>query len=168
VTWVRDLPDAATDWEAVAEALPDAAAAVEGLHRAVWTLADPVLLELARLRLATLLDFQPGLRLRSPEARAAGLGEDRIALLASWPTSPRFSARERACLAFTEQFLMDANGVTDQLVADVLEHLSPEECYGFVNAVSAFETLQRGSLTLGFDPSPEAEWLEPAPGPAGD
>jgi alkylhydroperoxidase family enzyme len=168
VTWVRDLPDAATDWDAVAQVLPDAAAAVAELHRTVWTLADPVLLELARLRMATLLDFQPGLRLRSGQARAAGLNEDKIAVLSSWPTSPLFSARERACVALAEQFLIDANGVTDQLVADVLEYLSPEETYGFVNAVSAFETLQRGSLTLGLDPSPEAGWLEaaePAPPP---
>ena len=167
MTWVRDLPEAASDWDAVTQVLPDAAAAVAELHRTVWTLADPVLLELARLRLATLLDFQPGLRLRSGAARAAGLGEDRIASLSSWPTSPLFSARERACLGLAEQFLIDANGVTEQLVADVLEYLSPEECYGFVNAISAFETLQRGSLTLGLDPSPEAGWLLPVAGPAG-
>lgn len=166
MTWVRDLPAAPTDWDAIAAILPRAATAVADLHRTVWTLADPVLLELSRLRLATLLGFEAGLRLRSDRARAAGLGEEKIAGLASWPTSPLFSARERACLAFTEQFLLDANGVTDDLVAGVLEHLSPAECYGFVNAVSAFETLQRGSLTLGLDPSPEADWLLPAPAPS--
>src|ERR1700730_879421 len=91
MTWVRDLRAAPTDWDAIGALLPRAATAVADLHRTVWTLADPVLLELSRLRLATLLGFEAGLRLRSDRASAAGLGEDKIAALASWPTSPRFS-----------------------------------------------------------------------------
>ena len=75
--------------------------------------------------------------MRSQQARDAGSAEDKIAELSSWPTSPLFSARERACLALAEQFVIDVNGVTDRQVDDVLEHLSSGECYAYVNALSA-------------------------------
>lgn len=161
-TWLPDLPPGATDWERVSTLFPAAFEAVADLQRAVWDSLDPVLLELARLRVATLLRFEPGSALRSRRAREAGLAEDKIAALAAWPTSDLFSARERACLALAEQFVMDANGVRDEMVADVLVHLSAAECHTFVNALSAFETFQRGCLTLGLGDSPEAAWLDVA------
>jgi alkylhydroperoxidase family enzyme len=118
-----------------------------------------VVLELSRLRIAQLLGFEPGLRLRSWRATEAGLTNEKILELGSWPTSERYEARERSCLALTEQFIMDANAVTEEMVADVLRYFSPEECYTFVQAISAFETFQRGCLTLGVDDSPESAWL---------
>jgi alkylhydroperoxidase family enzyme len=159
MTWLPDLPRGDTDWERLSAIFPGAFAAVEELHRAVWAAVDPVLCELARLRIAALLDFEAGLAVRSRQAGDAGLGEDKIAELPRWPTSPRFSARERACLALAEQFVIDVNGVTDRHVDDVLEHLSPPECYAYVNALSAFENLQRACLTLGVTTSPETAWL---------
>jgi len=163
MTWLPDLPPYGTDWERMSAMFPGAFAAVEELHRAVWASVDPVLVELARLRIATLLGFEAGLTVRSREARDAGLSEDKIAELSSWPTSRLFSVRERACLALAEQFVIDVNGVTDRHVDDVLEHLSSEECYAFVNALSALENLQRACLTLGVTSSPESEWLSGGP-----
>ncbi len=162
MTWLPDLPQEGTDWERLSAFFPGAFAAVEALHRAVWAAVDPVLVELARLRIATLLGFEAGLAVRSQQARDAGLAEDKIAVLSSWPTSPLFSPRERACIALAEQFVIDVNGVTDRQVDDVLEHLSPAECYAYVNALSALENLQRACLTLGVTISPESEWLSSA------
>jgi len=159
MTWLPDLPPEGTDWERLSALFPAAFEAVEGLHKAVWAAVDPVLVELARLRIATLLGFEAGLVVRSQPARDAGLGEDKIAELASWPTSPLFSPRERACLALAEQFVIDVNGVTDRHIDDVLEHLPSGECYAYVNALSALENLQRACLTLGVTTSPETEWL---------
>jgi alkylhydroperoxidase family enzyme len=159
MTWLTELPAGDTDWERLRALFPSSIDAFDDIQRAAWTLFDPVVLELCRLRMATLLRFDGGLALRSEQARAAGLDEEKIAALASWPTSPLFSAAERACLALAEQFLMDANGVTDELVGDVLKHYSGEECYRLVTALSAFERLQRGCLTLGLDTSPESAWL---------
>jgi alkylhydroperoxidase family enzyme len=159
MTWLPDLPEGGTDWERMSALFPAAFGAVEDVQRAVWAAVDPVLTELARLRIATLLGFEAGLAVRSQQARQAGLVEDKIAQLSSWPTSPLFSARERACLALAEQFVIDVNGVTDGQVDDVLEHLSPGECYSYVNALSALENLQRACLTLGVTTSPETAWL---------
>jgi hypothetical protein len=49
--------------------------------------------------------------------------------------------------------------MTDEIVDEVLEHLSPSECYALVQAISAMETLQRGCLVLGIERSPEESWL---------
>lgn len=160
-TWLPDLPAGDTEWERVRALFPAAFDAVADLQRTVWDSFDPVVLELCRLRIAALLRFAPGLELRSERARAAGLDEEKIAALASWPTSALFSDAERCCLALAEQFLIDANGVTDQLVDDVLAHWSPADCHTLANAISAFETFQRGCLTLGIGTSPEAAWLAP-------
>lgn len=158
-TWLSDLPAGRSDWDRMVALFPAAFGAVADLQRAVWDSFDPVLLELARLRVAQLLRFEAGLGLRSEAARRAGLDEAKIGALAQWPTSPSFTDAERACMALTEQFVMDANGVTDELVQAVLDHLSPADCHTFVNAVSAFETFQRGCLTLGLSDSPEGAWL---------
>ena len=113
------------------------------------------MLELARLRIATLLGANGDLARRTAVARDAGVTEAKIDALPSWPSSPLFDARERACLALTEQFAMDASGVTDEQVADVTEHLGADGCYAFVQAVSVLETFQRACLTLGFEEVPQ-------------
>jgi alkylhydroperoxidase family enzyme len=159
MTWLPDDPSGDSDWTRLSAMFPGAIGAIEALHRAVWAAADPVLLELARLRIATLVGFEPGLEVRSAQARLAGLDEDKIAMVASWPASSVFSPRERACLALAEQFVLDVNGITDTLVDDVLQYLSPAECYAYVSALSAFENLDRACVTLGVSTSPEPAWL---------
>ena len=57
----------------------------------------------------------------------------------------------------TEQFVIDANGVTEPQVADVTEHLGAAGCYAFVEAVSVLETFQRACLTLGIDDAPAVD-----------
>jgi alkylhydroperoxidase family enzyme len=160
MTWLADAdPGGGTDWDRLAGLRPQAFEALAGLVAAAWAACDPVLLELARLRTATLLRHRGELERRTAKALAAGLTEAKVAELAAWPSSPRFSPCERACLALTEQFVIDANGVTDAHVAAVTEHLGPEGCYTFVQAVSVLETFQRACLTLGIETGPDVEEL---------
>jgi alkylhydroperoxidase family enzyme len=155
MTWLTGLPDGGTDWDSFATLCPEAFDALTGLVRAAWQDTDPALLELARLRIATLLRCAPEQARRT--TRAAGLADAKVAELHAWPTSPLFTARERACLALAEQFVMDANGVTEGLVAEVAGHLGPDGCYAFVQAVSVLETFQRACLTLGITTMPDLE-----------
>src|SRR5262249_18263905 len=150
-TWLPGLPAGDSDWARLAACSPDAAAALTDLVAAAWAETDPVLLELARMRIATLLGNRAELTPRTTLAHDAGVAEAKVAALPEWPTSPLFDARERACVALTEQFVMDANGVTDEQVADVTEHLGSEGCYAFVQAISVLETFQRACLTLGIE-----------------
>ena len=154
VTWLGGLPAGDGDWDRLAALCPDAMDALAALVAAAWEETDPVLLELARLRIATLLGHSAELGRRSGRAHEAGLTDEQVAALPSWPTSPLFTSRERACLAFTEQFVVDANGVTDADVAAVTGHLGAAGCYDFVQAVSALEGFQRACLTLGISDPP--------------
>jgi alkylhydroperoxidase family enzyme len=159
MTWLPGVPESGTDWDRLAGLSPEAFTALSGVVAAAWQDADPVLLELARLRIATLLRYEAESARRSARARDAGLTEAKVAALAAWPTSPMFTARERACLALAEQFVIDANGVTDAQVAAVTEHLGVTGCYAFVEAVSVLETFQRACLTLGIQSAPDVDDL---------
>jgi alkylhydroperoxidase family enzyme len=158
-TWLGQLAPGDTDWEQFAASWPVPSDALARAVVAAWDTTDPVVLELCRIRMATMLDFPAEQARRTGRARAAGLDEATLAELPRWPTSPRFGARERACLAFAEQFVIDANGVTDELVADVTEHLGAEGCYSFVQALSMIETFLRACLTLGIETLPDVDAL---------
>ncbi len=163
MTWLEGLPDGDTDWDRLAAACPEAFQALFSVIEAAGQDTDPVLLELARLRIATLLQNQGEFAHRSKRASAAGLSEQKIAALPSWPTSPLYDDRERACLDLTEQFVMDANGVTEEQVARITDHLGGPGCYAFVEAVSVLETFQRTCLTLGIRTWPGADALAERP-----
>ena len=164
--WLEGLSPGDTDWDRFAGSWPDAFAALSDVVAAAWDETDPLLLELCRLRMAALLGFSAEQARRTSLARTAGLEEAKIAELAAWPTSPRFTARERACLTLAEQFLIDANGVTDEHIAEVADHLGPAGCYAFVQALSVVETVQRACLTLGIDTIPDEFPTQEAPGEA--
>jgi alkylhydroperoxidase family enzyme len=152
-----------TDWNELAAIASVPVEQLVALHQMIDDTVDPVIVELCRLRIAGLIGARAHLALRRPKAAAVGLTEAKIAALASWPTSPHFSAAERACLAFTEQFCMGAYTVTEAIVAEVLEHLSADECYAFANGVWVMEALARMTVVMGVDPDPHALGLVPAP-----
>ena len=112
------------------------------------------MLELCRLRIAKLVGADQHAALRSPVAAAAGLDEAVIADLPAWPTSERFSEKDRACLALTEQFVIDVAGVDQPLVDAVLQHMTAGECYALVNALWALEVVQRTCMVLDVLPDP--------------
>jgi alkylhydroperoxidase family enzyme len=144
------------DWDELAALASEPIEQLVSLHQMIDDSVDPVIVELCRLRIAGLIGARTHLSLRRPKAAAAGLGEAKIAALASWPESPLFSAAERACLAFAELFCMGAYTVTDADVAAVLEHLSADECYAFVNGVWVMEAVARMTVAMGVDPEPHA------------
>jgi alkylhydroperoxidase family enzyme len=164
-TWLPGLPEvgpAASEWDRFVALCPNEFGALADLVVAAWDEVDPVRLELCRVRMATLLGFTAEQQRRTERARAAGLTEEKVADLAAWPTSPRFDARERACLAIAEQFVIDANGVTDELVGELTGQLGPAGCYAFVQALSVVETFMRACLTLGIATVPDADELAAA------
>ena len=119
------------------------AQSLETLHDAAWSVVDPVVLELCRLRIAKLLgcEFEQGLR--TDAAAAAGLDEATVADLPAWPKSERFGRRERACLAFCEQFVIDVAGMDDDLAFAVSDELGPQAFRDFVSALLVVEQRQR-------------------------
>jgi alkylhydroperoxidase family enzyme len=124
------------------------------MYRQVWQApsADPALLELVRLRVAQLLRAEPELRIRHRPALDAGLTEEKVSALPQWPTSPLFDDTERAVLAFTEMFVIDAHAVADDQCAAVDRRLSNTEAATFTMALAVFEAMTRFRLALGVEP----------------
>lgn len=111
---------------------------LEAAHIAAYQAVDPALLELCRVQTAALLgaDFDP------PQ----GLATHLIDALADWRSSTEFTATERACLAFTDQFVTDVASLDDATAAAVAEHLGAEGLANFANALLVVEQRQRMCL----------------------
>jgi alkylhydroperoxidase family enzyme len=111
-------------------------------------LVPPIALELCRLRVAQLHRCAPELARRRPEARASGLGEDKIAALPDWPGDPRFSAAERACLALAESFTIDPHGISDDMMAEVVAALGEAGAVALLECLALFDGFCRFQVLL--------------------
>jgi alkylhydroperoxidase family enzyme len=143
-----------SDWSELTALAADPIEHYAALHQLIDDSVDPVIVELCRLRIATLVGAPSLMGLRRPKAITAGLTEEKIAALANWPTSPLFSAAERTCLALAEKFCMGAFTVTDTDVAAALEHLSADECYALVNGIWVMEATARMTVVMDVEPDP--------------
>ena len=119
-------------------------------------LVDPVLLELCRLRIAQLHGAVYPLSTRTPEASEAGLDETKIARLADWWKQPGFSDLERACLRFAEQFVLDAQAMSDEEARPVVAALGDAGTVAFVEALAIFDGFGRFCRMLDVRPAGES------------
>jgi alkylhydroperoxidase family enzyme len=114
---------------------------------------DPVIVELCRLRMAMLNGSALDLALRYEPAIAAGLTEDKLHVLSQYDKSPLFSARERRCLEFAEQFAIQSSQIGDEDVARLQAVLDPEAFIYFVKALSVMDQLQRSCAAFAIEPT---------------
>ena len=127
----------------VLHARPEVAGFLHEAHDQAWAAIDPVLAELTRLRIAMLLGAHTELAVRTPAAMQAGLDEATVEELSSWPVSPRFGERQRACLGFTEQWVIDVAALTDAQADAVAAHLGADGLAAYASAVLVLEQRQR-------------------------
>jgi alkylhydroperoxidase family enzyme len=125
--------------EVLAE-LPDVAAALDAVHRSAWEAVDSRLLDLCRIRAAHLIGCDSEATAVTP---GSGVEPAVAALVAQWPTSTVFDARDRAVLAWCEQFVIDVASLSDDVVADVRGHLGADGLVDFTNAFLVVEQRQR-------------------------
>jgi hypothetical protein len=124
-------------------ALPQVAACFDALYDSLWTQPHlpAVILELCRLRLAQLH--------RSDvewERRGVDVAASKRDALHRWDSDPQFGAPERACLAFTEVYAMDAQAITDTLAQGVKEHFGDAGLVLLVEALGILDGMTRLSL----------------------
>jgi alkylhydroperoxidase family enzyme len=112
---------------------------------------SPVLLELCRLRIATLLGHDGEQSRRTAAATDAGLTEEKIAALPRWPVDARFDDQERAVLELAELFSMDVHSVSDEQVAAVARYLDPPGLLALVVSLGFFEAFMRMELLFTTD-----------------
>jgi alkylhydroperoxidase family enzyme len=104
-----------------------------------------------------LLEFERAVVSGPLDARLLGLCRATVAKLlrdgtvtAATPAAPRdLDARERACVAFTEMYVMDAHAVTDDMCADVRAHLGDAGATALTLAVALFDATSRSRAALG-------------------
>jgi len=144
-TWLPEAGGEAGDVAAdLLDLLPAGRRELIELYDGLWDAGvDPVVLELCRLRLAMLLDSPLDRDSRDPRAVAAGLREQQVEALAAWPMSPLFSAATRAALAYTEQFVLDPHGFSDEDSRMLHEHFSDPQLATLTIAVAAFDARTR-------------------------
>ena len=128
--------------------LPELAAAHDALVAELWARGDAVVLELCRLRMATLLGASVAYAERSPAAVVAGLTEDLAARLPAWPHDPAFTDAHRVALAFTEQWTIDHHGITDAQVVALQDVLGAEGVVVLTTALGVWDNQHRFDLAL--------------------
>ena len=146
MAWINS----ANDRDSTIRMLPDIAATFDALYRSLWT--QPHLpaevLELCRLRLAQL--HQCAVEMQRHDCE---LSAEKRTNLACWNTHSSFSGAERACLAFTEVYAVDAQALTDEHAAEVKAHFGDAGLVLLVEALGILDGMTRLSLL----------WQLPAP-----
>lgn len=97
---------------------------------------DARLRELVRLRASQLNGCAYCVNMHSADARAAGETDQRLALLAVWPDTSLFDAREQAALALTESITRLADShVPETAWEEASAHFSPDELGALVSLI---------------------------------
>jgi 4-carboxymuconolactone decarboxylase len=92
----------------------------------MFGLLPPALRELAILRVAQMTGAHYEWAHHVPIARQVGVGEEQIAGLMAWDTSPHFDERERAVLHYA-QSVTSAVAAPDEVFREARRHLSEAE-----------------------------------------
>jgi alkylhydroperoxidase family enzyme len=153
VTWLPETADGATPLDRCFGLRPVAYERFRELYGGLW---DPAVvparvLELCRLRIATQLGCEAERAIRYEDA-APALPEADVTALPRWPVDDRFSAAERAAVAFAEQYVMHPHGLTDEHFAELHRHYDEPALATLSLAVAMFDALTRFRLALGVEP----------------
>ena len=144
MSWLLDRP---ADRAEILGLRPELAAAHARLVDALWDGPMPAeTLELCRLRMAQLLAAGVALVERSPQAT---LSPDRVAALPRWANDGAFTDDEKACLAFTELFVVAHHDITDEQAAAVRHAHGEAGLVALTTALSVWENQHRFDIALG-------------------
>ena len=81
----------------------------------------------------------------------AGASDDKIRDVASFATSPLYSAAERAALAFAEAMTVTGQKVTDELFAETRRHFSEAQVVELTAAVALENFRSKFNVALGIE-----------------
>lgn len=103
------------------KAAPEPMKAMMVLEEATKDLSiSPALRYLIKMRVSQINGCAYCLHMHAPEARKAGISQEKLDVLAAWRESPAFDARERAALAWSEAVTrIEATGIPDAAYEDL-------------------------------------------------
>jgi AhpD family alkylhydroperoxidase len=150
------------DYRALA---PDVAETMLALSQAAAKAGlDNQLLELIKLRASQINGCAFCVQFHILQGESLGIAADKLNLVVVWREAPLFSARERAALAWTEALTRLAEGVSDQIYAEVRAEFSDRELAYLTSAVASINAWNR--LGVGYRWTPPARPAAPPPKPA--
>jgi AhpD family alkylhydroperoxidase len=169
MTWLPTTAPGATPLDAVFGLVPDAYERFRELYGSLWDddALSPAVVELCRLRVATILRCDGELAVRYQDAIDAGCSTEQVESLAAWPTAACFDAVQRAALAFAEQYVLDPHELTDAHFDALHAHFDDRALATLTLAVAMSDALGRFRVALHVAPLPGAGADHPAvvPGP---
>ena len=110
------------------------APSLAALEDEMWSINDPELLDLCRIRLGQLMG-------RDLPARAAG--PDKVGALRRWPSDPAFSEAERAVLDFCELYAIAAGAITDAHTERLHDHFDEPALAALTMGIAVYDALVR-------------------------
>ena len=121
------------------------------LNSLVWESGPlgPAELEIARLRNARKVGCVFCKSVRYDIARSDGLSEERVGMIDDQFMHSALSAREKAIIAFTDQYLDDPSGMSAGLREELSALFSPEELLHLSLAIAHFNGFSRCAVSLG-------------------
>jgi alkylhydroperoxidase family enzyme len=131
-----DVPEAELTWElpaGLSRLRPEACGLLTALNERVWQDGDPVLLELVWVRVAQLIGNPAAARVRFGPASSAA-------------SSAASLAAEPDVVAFTEQFVMDVGGTTEEMRDGLAARFGADGARALVTAIYVVEFTQRLQL----------------------
>jgi hypothetical protein len=156
MTWLPVEMSLLPERDAVLGLKPDVYHVLRETLTLTWQITDPRLLDLCRLRLAQMVGAR---------AEIDGADEQLLAELQNWRSSPAFSDRERAALAFAEQYHVDHKAITDGQKEALARHLSHGEVVNFLWALHMNDAYARVLTLLDIDPDPPSGGVRPERNP---
>jgi len=131
--------------------VPETIEAIANLNRHAWR-SSPVrasLLEIVRLRNARTVNCQFCKSVRYDLARRDGLTEDKVDQIRDGYEDSLLSTDEKLALAFTDVYLHDPGGLSEELAAHLKQHFSPAQLAHLTIALIAFNATSRCAVTIG-------------------
>lgn len=130
-------------------AAPDVVKAMMALDDAAKTMIIPLeLRELVKMRCSQINGCAYCLDIHAPAARAAGISQQKLDVLAAWRESPIFDARERAALGWAEALTrIEATGVPDadyRALAEVFDGREQTELTMVTTTINAWNRFAVG------------------------
>jgi len=152
VSWIAAAANTTHDLDGVFGLVPSAYDRFRTLYSSLWdsTVLDASIIEMCRLRIATLLGCD-ATTVQGSHDRAS-LSAGKLAALPLYPTSELFSAHERACIAFAEQYVLDPHALTDDDFSRLREQLDDKQIATLTLAAAIFDAMTRFQVALGVNP----------------
>jgi AhpD family alkylhydroperoxidase len=141
------------EWDGYKELAPDANAALLSLsHAAANQGLDKGLLELVKLRVSQINACSFCVAWHVNAASRLGVAVEKLQMTAAWRGAQGFDERERAALAWAEALTLIANGVPDEVYANVRSVFSDRELALLTSAVMAANAWNRLGVAYRFTP----------------